>query len=231
MQQLELRMEPAQRKVYLILAGVYVILGLLQFTVNAPSLGVFFLLISGVFVAYYLQFAKFGLDVSPQGITMNGWQKHSYPWARIAAIESGKFWFADRVTLRFTDGTSRRAWAPVNSLGMKDPQFALKVQGVQQWHAQYAGAAPQPGGQPFGQQAAPAFGQPQGLPPQQPAYGQQPFAQPGQPQYGQPPAQPGYGQQPQYGQPQYGQGGAPQQPPAGEWTQVFGVGDQQPPRP
>lgn len=243
MQQLEFRMEPAQRKIYLVLAGVYAILGLLQFTVSAPGLGIFFLLLAGVFVAYYFQFAKFGLTLTPQGVTMDGWQKHTYGWHQIAAVEAGKFWFADRVTLKFTDGTARRAWAPTNAVGMRDPQFPLKVQGIQQWHAQFAGAAPQPAfGAPQGQQP---FGGPQqpGLPPQQPQYGQ-PQGQPqhafGQP-YGQQQPAPQYGQpQPQqYGQPQaaprqeqqpYGQP-APQQQPAGEWTQVFGVGDQQQNRP
>ncbi|ROO83096.1 hypothetical protein EDD29_0586 [Actinocorallia herbida] len=227
MQRLEFRMEPGQRKMYLILAGAYVIIGLLQFTVSAPGLGVLFLILAGVFVFYYFQFAKYGLTLTPQGITMNGWQTRAHAWSEVAAVESGKFWFADRVTLRLTDGTKRRAWAPVNAAGMRDPQFPLKVQGIQQWHAQFAGVAPQP------QQGAPG---PQGLPGRQPQYGQpqhafgQQFGQPAQPQPAQPqqgqyggPQVPPQGQQPPYGQP------APQQQPAGDWTQVFGVGGQQNP--
>ncbi|GAB2811143.1 hypothetical protein GCM10022221_05730 [Actinocorallia aurea] len=227
MQRLEFRAELPQRRIYLVLAGVYVILGLLQFTVSAPGLGIFFLLLAGVFVFYYFKYAQFGLTLTPQGITMNGWQTHTYAWHEVAAVDGGKFWFADRVTLRLHDGTKRRAWAPMSAIGMVDAQFPLKVQGIQQWHAQFAGVAPQ--GPPAGQQGRPPiapqhafgqqFGQPQQAPQaQQPQYGQQPgqFGQPQQIPQGQ------YGQQPQYGQP------GPQAPqqapqPAGEWTQVFGV--------
>ncbi|MEO3782230.1 hypothetical protein ABGB12_02795 [Actinocorallia sp. B10E7] len=250
MQQIEFRLEERQRRLYLILAGVWGVLGLLRLFNSVGSAVVAFV-VAGMMVLYYFQFAKFGLTLTPQGVTMNGWQTHTYPWAQIQSVEKQKWWFQDRVLLRFADGTSRRAWAPLHYFSMPDPEFDLKLQGLQQWHAQYSGMPPvqppQPqfgapqqafgapqqafGGpqQPFG---APAPQQPFGAPqqppapqygqPQPPAYGQQPPYPQQQPQgYGQPPAP----AQPQYGQPQ----GQPQQQPPGEWTQVFGAGNNNPP--
>ncbi len=217
MQQLEFRLEERQRKVYLILAAIWGVLGLLRLFVSVPSALVAFV-VGGVMVLYYFQFARFGLTLSPQGLTMNGWQTHTYAWSQVQSVEKQKWWFQDRVLVRFADGTSRRAWAPLHYISMPDPQFDLKLQGLQQWHAQYAGLPAGPPQQAFGAPQQPfgapqqAFGAPQqafGAPGQQPPapqYGQQP-----QQQYGQPPAP----QQPQYGQPAYGQQpGYGQQPPA-----------------
>ncbi|WP_106399572.1 hypothetical protein [Actinocorallia populi] len=239
MQQVEFRLEERQRKVYLALAAVWGVIGLLRLFTSVPSALVAFA-VGGAMVLYYFQFAKFGLTLSPQGLTMNGWQTRTYPWAQVQSVEKQKWWFQDRVLVRFTDGTSRRAWAPLHYFSMPDPEFALKLQGLQQWHVQYAGLPPvQQPQQPFGapQQAFGAppqpFGGPQhafGAPAQQPPappygqpqpYGQQPpYAQ--QPPYGQPPAP---APQPQYGQPQPQQ----QQQTPGEWTQVFGAGNPNPP--
>lgn len=245
MQQIEFRLEERQRRLYLILAGIWGVIGLLRLFTSVGSAVAAFL-VGGVMVLYYFQFAKFGLTLSPQGLTMNGWQTRTYPWAQIQSVEKQKWWFQDRVLVRLADGTARRAWAPLHYFSMPDPEFDLKLQGIRQWHAQYAGMPPVQ--QPFGgpQQAfgAPqqAFGQPQqpfGGPQQAFGAPQQPPAQPpyGQPQpqaYGQQPQQ-GHGQQPPYpqgqppapAQPSYGR--PPQQQTPGEWTQVFGAGNPNPP--
>jgi len=240
MQQIEFRLEERQRRLYLILAGVWGVIGLLRlFTSVGSALPAF--VVGGVMVLYYFQFARFGLTLSPQGLTMNGWQTQTYPWSQIQSIEKQKWWFQDRVLIRFTDGTSRRSWAPLHYFSMPDPEFDLKLQGLQQWHAQYAGlppvqqafGAPQPFGgpqQPFGSPAQ-GFGAPVQQPPAQygqpPAYGQPQQGYGQQPPYPQQPPAPA---QPQYGRPQYGQaqGQQPQQAP-GEWTQVFGAGNPNPP--
>ena len=256
MQQVEFRLEERQRRVYLILAALWGFLGLLRLIDGIGSALVGFV-IAGVMVFYYFQFAKFGLTLSPQGLTMNGWQTRTHAWSQIQSVEKQKWWFQDRVLVRLTDGTSRRAWAPLHYFSMPDPEFDLKLQGIQQWHTHYAGLPPvQQPQQPFGQPQQQPFGAPQqafGAPAQQPfggpqqPYGQQPFGAPAQqppaPQYGQqppyqqPPQQP-YGQPPAPAQPQYGGPqpqqpyGQPQQQPRqnpGEWTQVFGAGNPNPP--
>ncbi|GAA2722656.1 hypothetical protein [Actinocorallia aurantiaca] len=244
MQQIEFRLEERQRRLYLILAGVWGLLGLLRLFTSVGSAVVAFV-VAGVMVLYYFRFAGFGLTLTPQGLTMNGWQTHTHPWSQIRSVEKQKWWFQDRVLIRFADGTSRRAWAPLHYFSMPDPEFALKLQGLQQWHAQYSGMPPvQPPQQPFGAPQQPfggpqqAFGAPApqqafGGPQQPPApqYGHQPQPYGQQPPYQQQP-QPGYGQPPAPAQPQYGgpQGGQqpPQQTP-GEWTQVFGAGNGNPP--
>lgn len=220
--QLELRLEPKQRQMYLVAAGIWALLGLLRLFTNVPSAFVSFIL-AGAFAFYYWRFATFGLDVDDRGITFRGWKTVTRPWNEIAAVEPVMFWFQRRVLVRFADGTSQRSWAPTSGFGAKDPQFDAKVQGLQGWHAHYGHAAPPaaqiPGQAPYGQPQQ-QYGQ---------AAGQQAY---GQPQYGQQAPQQGYGQG--YGQPQpYGQQGAPQhgqgygqqpQQTPGEWTQVFGAG-------
>lgn len=233
MQQIEFRLEERQRRLYLILAGVWGVLGLLRLFTSADSSdstgsAAAAFVVAGVMVLYYFRFAKFGLTLTPQGLTMNGWQTHTRPWSQVQAVEKQKWWFQDRVLIRFADGTSRRAWAPLHYFSMPDPDFALKLQGLQQWHAQYSGMPPVQPQQPFGAPQQ-AFGGPAPQPPA-PQYGRpQPYGQ--QPPYQQQPQQ-GYGRPPAPAQPQYGRPQGGQQPPQqtpGEWTQVFGAGNPDPP--
>ena len=247
---MQFRFTERQRKIYLILAAIWGVLALLRLFVS-PASAVFTFIIAGLFVASYFLYARFGLDVTEQGLTLRGYKTKSYPWSQVQSVERTLFWFQNRVLIKFTDGTSRRPWAPMHYFSMPDPDFDAKLQGIQQWHASYATGqpafgAPAPPQQAFGQQ--PPYAQPQqpyGQQAPQQHYGQpqqyggqpapQQYGQPQQP-YGQQPQQPyGYPQQP-YGQPQYGQQpsapppAAPQQPP-GEWTQVFGAGGADPNRP
>jgi hypothetical protein len=238
----QFRFTERQRKIYLILAAIWGVLALLRLFVS-PASAVFTLFIAGLMVASYFLYARFGLDVTEQGLTLRGYKTKSYPWSQVQSVERTLFWFQNRVLIKFTDGTSRRPWAPMHYFSMPDPDFAAKLQGIQQWHASYANAqpafgAPAPQQQAFGQQAPQQpYGQPQqqyGQP--QPQYGQpQQYGQPAPQQHGQPAPQQQYGQPQQpYGQPQqpYAQppAAAPQQPP-GEWTQVFGAGGADPNRP
>ncbi|GAA3230737.1 hypothetical protein [Actinocorallia longicatena] len=232
MQEIQFRLTERQRKVYLVLAGVFAVLALLRFVISFAS-GLFTLVIAGAMVGYYFLYARFGLDLGQQGVTFRGWQTRTVPWNQITSVQPTKFWFQDRVLFTLADGSSKRSWAPMNYFSMPDREFPLKVQGIQQWHAQFAGA-PAPQAQ-FGQaqfpQQQPQFGQPQPYGQQPPAAPQQPYGQqPGyqqQPQgYGQQPPAPPYGQQPVSPQQPYGQPQPGQQP--GEWTQVFGAGGQDP---
>ncbi|GAB3673106.1 hypothetical protein GCM10027589_42820 [Actinocorallia lasiicapitis] len=240
MQEIQFRLTDRQRKLYLVLAAIWGVVALMNMVISFGR-GLTYLVLAGVMVGYYFLFARFGVDLSAQGVTFRGWQTKTVPWNQIVSVQQTKFWFQDRALFTFADGSSKRSWAPLHYFSMPDREFALKVQGIQQWHQQYASvAAQQPTfGQPQQQQYGQPqpYGQPQGLPQQgvppqghgQPGYPQQGVPQQGYPQqYGQPQA---YGQQPPappYGQqpvpPQQGQSG----PPPGEWTQVFGAGGQDP---
>lgn len=241
MQQLEFRLTERQRKSYLVAAGILVCVSVLRlFTGDVPG-GMTSLVTAAIVAAMYLISARFGLTLTPQGVTMHGYQKRVYAWNQIQSVEPTLFWFQRRTLFKFTDGTSRRSWAPMHYFSMPDPEFQVKVQGIQQWHAQFTGPQQQFAQPPYAQPVPPQqpYAQPQQAP--YPAPNQQvPYAAPGQqapyPAAAQqaPYAAPGQqaphaapGPQQPYGQP--AQPPAPQQTP-GEWTQVFGAGGTEPPQ-
>ncbi|MEO5877704.1 MAG: hypothetical protein ABIS86_01780 [Streptosporangiaceae bacterium] len=201
---MQFRLTERQRNIYRILGAVWAVIALIRLFIS-PASGIFTLFVAALFFGYYFLLTRFGLDVTEQGVTLRGWQTTTYAWNQVQSVEPTLFWFQRRVLLKFTDGTSRRPWAPMHYFSMPDPDFGAKVHGIQQWHTSYF-------------HAQPAFGAPA---PQQQQYGQ-----PGPQQYGQPAPQ----QQP-YSQPPYSPPpAAPQQTP-GEWTQVFGAGGADPHRP
>jgi hypothetical protein len=230
-QRLEFRLETRQRVLYLVLAGFWVLIALARAAVGFGSGAFAALLIAGLFVFEFFWFARFGVTLTPQGITLHGWTTREYGWQEVRAIQPTRFFLQHRASIEFVHGGRRRAWAPLHYWSMPDGEFERKIYAMQQWHAQYAaqfGQAGQPSqsgwdqaawGQQGGGQAAwgqagwgqQAYGQqPYGAQPygQQP-YGQQPYGQQyGGQQYG---GQPAYGQ-PEYGQPDYGRQAHPQQP-------------------
>jgi hypothetical protein len=250
MQRLEFRLETRQRVIYLVSAGLAVLLALV-----AQSLaGAFFwLLVAGVMIFYFFWFARFGVTLTPQGITFIGWSTKTYGWHEVRSIQPTTFMIQRRAAVEFVDGGRRRTWAPMHYWSQPDAEFDRKVYAMQQWHAQFAGQAPPQqayGQQPYGQQQPYGYPQqgyaqqpyaPQGYAPQ--AYGQQPYGQQpyqeqpyGQQPYGrqqQPYGQQAHGQPDPYGQPQhygppdqYGQQPpTPQQQGQGgsEWTKMFGA--------
>jgi hypothetical protein len=234
-QRLEFRLETRQRIIYLVLGGLWVLIALLRASVGFGGGAFFALLIAGLFIFYYFWYARFGVTLTPQGITLHGWTTKVYGWREVRAIQPTTFLFQRRAKVEFLHGGGRRTWAPMHYWSMPDPEFDRKVYAMQQWHAQFAGQPGQVPQQGWGQQG---YGQqsydPQsyGLPPAQPAgYGQQPYGQPGygQQDYGQQDyGQPGYGQQ-DYGQPGYGQQAYPQQAqPQGPYGGQQGYPQQQP---
>jgi hypothetical protein len=216
-QRLEFRLDVKQRIIYLVLAGIWLLIALMRAAVGFGGGAFVALILAGFFAFYFYWYARFGVTLTQQGITLHGWTTKTYGWHEVRAIQPTTFFLARRAAVEFTTGGRRRTWAPMHYWSMPDPEFDRKVYAMQQWHAQYAGQAPQQvyGQQPYGQQQ-PA--QPYG----QQGYGQQGYGQQG---YGQQPYdQQQYGQQ-QYGQQQYGQQGyaAQQQP--------YGYGQQQPQQP
>ncbi|HEX6473203.1 MAG TPA: hypothetical protein VF069_29195 [Streptosporangiaceae bacterium] len=232
MQRLEFRLETRQRVLYLVLAGFWMLIALGRAAVGFGSGAFAALLIAGLFVFEFFWLARFGVTLTPQGITLHGWTTRDYGWHEVRAIQPTRFFLQRRASVEFVHGGRRRTWAPLHYWSMPDGEFDRKIYAMQQWHAQYAGQFGQPGqppqpgwgqagwGQPsYGQQpygAQPYDQQPYGA---QPAYGQPDYGQPGygQPDYGQPAyGQPDYGQQPYpqqpYAQPGYPQQGYPQQP-------------------
>jgi hypothetical protein len=237
-QRLEFRLENRQRIIYLVFAGLWLLIALMRAAVGFGGGAFFALLLAGMFGFYYYWYARFGVTLTPQDITLHGWTTRTYGWHEVRAIQPVNFLFQRRVAIEFVTGGRRRTWAPLHYWSMPDHEFDQKVYAMQQWHAQFAGQAPQ---QAYGQQAvygqqpyaAPqaGYGQPQqpygqpqdygqqAYPQQQPQtqpqgyYGQQPYGQPGYGQqgYGQP-QQPGYGQPQPYPQQDYGQ----QQQPYGQ---------------
>lgn len=220
MQRLEFRLEFRQRVIYIVLAGFWVLIALVRAAVGFGGGAFLALLLAGLFVFYFFWYARFGVTLTQQGITLHGWTTSTYGWHEVRAIQPTTFLLQRRAAVEFVHGGRRRTWAPLHYWSMPDQEFDRKVYAMQQWHAQFAGqgqvsqqgwggqAYGQPsydpqayGQQPYGQQQ---YGQqPYGQQPyDQPGYGQQPYGQPADSGYG---GQPGYGQ-PGYGQQDYGQG-------------------------
>jgi hypothetical protein len=226
-QRLEFRLDVKQRIIYLVLAGIWLLIALMRAAVGFGGGAFVALILAGFFAFYFYWYARFGVTLTQQGITLHGWTTKTYGWHEVRAIQPTTFFLARRAAVEFTTGGRRRTWAPMHYWSMPDPEFDRKVYAMQQWHAQYAGQAPQQvyGQQPYGQQQ-PA--QPYG----QQGYGQQGYDQQGYGQQGY--GQQGYGQQPydqqQYGQQQYGQQQYGQQGYAAQ-QQPYGYGQQQPQQP
>jgi hypothetical protein len=223
LQRLEFRLDFRQRVFYLVLAGIWVLIALARAAIGLGGGAFLALLLAGLFAFYFFWYARFGVTLTQQGITLHGWTTHTYGWHEVRAIQPTMFLLQRRTAIEFVHGGRRRAWAPLHYWSTPDPEFDRKVYAMQQWHAQFAGQqapAPQPGwgGPSYGQQQA--YGQPS-YDPQiygQPSYDPQAYGQPsyGQQSYGQP-AGYGYGEQQPYGQPGYGrqdyaQGYGQQQP-------------------
>jgi hypothetical protein len=251
MQRLEFRLETRQRVIYLVIAGFWVLIALLRAAAGAAGGALTGLLLAGFFVFEYFWIARFGVTLTPQGITLHGWSTRTYGWHEVRAIQPTTFMLQRRTAVEFTTGGRRRTWAPLHYWSMPDPEYDRKVYAMQQWHAQFAGQAPQQqayGQHPYGQQQPYGYPQhpygqqqpyaPQGYAQQayggQPAYGQQqPYQEQPYGQQQQPYGQQTYGQPDPYGQPQHygppGQYG--QQPPSphqqgqngSEWTKMFGA--------
>jgi hypothetical protein len=220
-QRLEFRLEFRQRVIYIVLAGFWVLIALVRASVGFGGGAFLALLIAGLCVFYFFWYARFGVTLTHQGITLHGWTTNTYGWHEVRAIQPTTFLFQRRTAIEFVHGGRRRTWAPLHYWSMPDQEFDRKIYAMQQWHAQVAGqqgkapqqgwGGPAQGPQAYGQQD---YGQPS-YDPQ--AYGQQSYGQPsydpqayGQQSYGQP-AGYGYGGQQPYGQPGYGQPGYGQQ--------------------
>jgi hypothetical protein len=225
-QRLEFRLEFRQRVIYLVLAGVWVLIALVRAAVGFGGGAFLALLLAGVFAFYFFWYARFGVTLTQQGITLHGWTTNTYGWHEVRAIQPTTFLLQRRTAIEFVHGGRRRTWAPLHYWSMPDQEFDRKVYAMQQWHAQLAGQQGQVPQQGWG---GPAYGQQQ-------AYGQQDYGQPsydpqayGQQQpYGQQPYEQaaGYGQQQPYGQPGYGQPGYGQ-PGYGQQDYWQGYGQQQ----
>jgi len=237
-QRLEFRLEFRQRVIYLVLAGFWVLIALVRAAVGFGGGAFLALLLAGVFVFYFFWYARFGVTLTQQGITLHGWTTSTYGWHEVRAIQPTRFLFQRRAAIEFVHGGRRRTWAPLHYWSMPDQEFDRKIYAIQQWHAQLAGQqgqVPQQGwgGPAYGQQSygQQEHGQPSYDPQSygQQSYGQQPY---GQQDYGQA-AGHGYGgQQQPYGQPGYGQQPYPQQAqPQGPYSGQPGYPQQQPPQP
>ena len=230
MQRLEFRLETRQRIIYLALAGLWLLIALGRAASGLGGAAFFALMVAGLFAFSFYWYARFGVTLTQQDITLHGWTTRTYGWHEVRAIQPTTFLLQRRVAVEFAHGGRRRTWAPLHYWSTPDHEFDRKVYAMQQWHAQFAGQAPQ---QAYGQQqyAQQAYGQSYGQEPYgQQGYGQQSYGQPagyGQQQpYGQAAA---YGQQQQYGQqqPDYAQPGYGHQQPYQQQAQPQGYYDQQ----
>ncbi|MCW2937974.1 MAG: hypothetical protein JWN00_959 [Actinomycetia bacterium] len=204
MQSFAYRLSVQQRIVQLAVAGLMGLLALLQLASGVPGLGALFLLVAAMGVGQFFWIGTFGVEVTPQGITLRGYTRRYFAWNQIARIYGGNFMIGQRRTyFQLTNGSTIRSWAPMNYWSMPDAAFDQKVATLQQWHAHFA-----MGGQPPQQQYGPQLGAPQ------PQYGAPQYGAPqyGAPQYGAP--------QPPYATPQIPQGyGPPSQPYAPPYAQ------------
>src|SRR5690242_11924356 len=107
MQEIQFRLTERQRKLYLVLAGIFGVLALLRFVVSFAG-GLSSLVVAGAMVGYYFLYGRFGLTLTQQGVTFRGWQTKTVPWNQIASVQPTKFWFQDRVLFTFTDGSTKR---------------------------------------------------------------------------------------------------------------------------
>lgn len=177
--------------IFLVIGGIWVLLGFLRLAVVDVTLGVITLVIAALFFFEYFWFGKFGITATPQGVTLHGYTTRQFAWHEIASIGASRG-LARRTVLRLTNGSKKRARAPMHYWSMPDPHFDEKIAALQQWHQYFSGGPQQARQAPQGRYG----GYPSG--PQQPRQGVPAQAPP--PQQGWPAApgygQPGYQQQP-----------------------------------
>jgi hypothetical protein len=111
-QRLEFRLEPRQRVIYLVLAGVWVLIALARAASGLGGGAFLALLLAGIFAFEYYWLARFGVTLTQHDVTLHGWTTRTYGWHEIRAIQPAKFMLQRRAAVEFVTGGRRRTWAP-----------------------------------------------------------------------------------------------------------------------
>lgn len=80
---------------------------------------------------------KFGVVLTPAGITLRGWMTRYYAWPEVRSIKAVNFLWMRRAQVELTKGSKIRTWAPYDDFLLTDLKFDAKVEAMRDWHAHH----------------------------------------------------------------------------------------------
>ena len=129
MHEAEFRMTKAQR-VVIFLAPAVLLLGSLQILREGDRQDAIGMASCGaVLVVFGLLYNRFGVVMTPHGLTLRGLRRRTFPWEAVLGIFATSYLPARRTAIQLSDGRTLRAWAPWSQLTgpAKDVDFDFWV--------------------------------------------------------------------------------------------------------